>query len=342
MRLSPDMLCIIGADGFMKRVNHAFTVVLGYSEPELLATPYLEFVHPEDRDRVAAEAKAVLRGTPVHRFVLRLLRKSGDVRWASFDASAEPDAAGFVAVGRDVTEERERSQLEQQLIGIVSHDLRNPLSTIVMSSNILLRQPDAMDEKALKTVGRIHAAGARATALIRDLLDFTKARTAGGISISPQVVNMHDLARRAAGEVQPTHPDQSLEFEQQGDGEGFWDSARIAQVVENLVSNAFKYGAPDTPVAVRTLGGDRWVRLEVHSRGAPIAPELLPHLFEPLRQGTRASTVGGAAGVGLGLYIVDHIVRAHGGTIDVHSSAAEGTTFIVRLPREPPQTSAGT
>jgi signal transduction histidine kinase len=131
-------------------------------------------------------------------------------------------------------------------------------------------------------------------------------------------------------------PDRRLEFERQGDGQGCWDPARVAQVVENLVSNAFKYGAADAPVVVRTVGDDRRVRLEVHNRGNPIDPALLPHIFEPMRQGRRAGGVGGAGGVGLGLYIVDHVVRAHGGTVEVRSTADDGTTFIVTLPREPP------
>jgi PAS domain S-box-containing protein len=331
------MLAVLGADGYMKRINPAFTVVLGYSEQELIASPYTRFVHPEDRERVEQEVRAVLGGTPSHRFVFRVVREDGEVRWVSFNASAEPGADRLVAVGRDVTEERGRSEFEQQLIGIVSHDLRNPLNTILMSSAVLIRLADEMSEKAYRAVGRVHSAAERASALIRDLLDFTKARTAGGISITPQLVDLHDLARRAAEEAQALHPDQPILCEQQGDAEGNWDPARIAQVIENLVSNACKYGEPGAPVVVRTLGGDRWVWLEVSNRGAPIRDDLLPHLFEPLRQGSRAGGVGAVTGVGLGLYIVDHIVRAHGGTIDVHSTAAEGTTFIVRLPRESPQ-----
>jgi signal transduction histidine kinase len=131
------------------------------------------------------------------------------------------------------------------------------------------------------------------------------------------------------------HPGRLLEFEQSGRGYGTWDPARLSQVVENLVSNAFKYGAADVPVVVRTVGGDDWVRLEVHNAGNPIDPELLPHVFEPLRQARRTGGIGGVAGVGLGLYIVDHIVRAHGGKIQVQSTESEGTTFTVHLPREP-------
>lgn len=336
MEVSPDMLGIVGADGYLKRINPAFRAVLGYSDAELLGTPYRELIVPEDRERVAAEAASVLAGNPAHRFVFRMTRKDGAIRWVSLNASGEPNADRFVAVGRDVTAERERSQFEQQLVGIVSHDLRNPLNTILMSSAVLVRRADDLDERTYKAIGRIHAAAERAAALIRDLLDFTKARTTGGIAITPQPVDLHALARRAAEDVQVMYADRSLELEQHGDGEGLWDPARIRQVVENLVSNGFKYGAADAPVTVRTLGGERWVRLEVHNRGAPIDPALLPHMFEPLRQGSRATEVGGAAGVGLGLYIVDHIVRAHGGTVDVHSTGTDGTTFIVRLPREPP------
>jgi PAS domain S-box-containing protein len=336
MEASPDMLAIVGADGHLKRVNPAFEVVLGYPEAELLTKPYLELVHPEDRDEVAAEVRTVLSGRPAHRFTFRSIRKDGTVRWTSYNAAAVPAADVLVAVGRDVTQERERSEFEQQLIGIVSHDLRSPLSTVLMSANALMRRAEDLDERVVKGLARIHSAAERASELIRDLLDFTKARTTGGIPIAPQQLDLHAEVRRAAEEVHATYPDRPLDFEQQGDGEGSWDPARIVQVVQNLVSNAFKYGAADAPVIVRTLGGERWVRLEVHNRGKPINPGLLPHVFEPLRQGKHAGEVRAAGGVGLGLYIVDHIVRAHGGTVDVHSTAAEGTTFIVRLPREPP------
>jgi PAS domain S-box-containing protein len=335
MEMSPDMLAILGADGYLKRVNPAFGALLGYSEAELLATPYLEFVHPQDRERVRAEVATVLEGTPARRFMCRVLRKDGSTRWVSFHASAEPGADELVSVGRDVTEERERAELEQQLIGIVSHDLRTPLSTILMSSTSLLRRSHDLDEASLKAVRRIHSASERAAALIRDLLDFTRARRAGKIAIAPQRLDLHAHARRVAEDVRQAAPDRRLEFEQRGDAQGWWDPARVAQVVENLVSNAFKYGASDAPVVVRTVGDDGWVRLEVHNRGNPIDPALLPHIFEPMRQ-SRAGGVGGAGGVGLGLYIVDHVVRAHGGTVEVRSTADDGTTFVVRIPREPP------
>jgi PAS domain S-box-containing protein len=331
--MSPDLLAVLGADGFLKRVNPAFTAALGYSERELLGGPYLELVHPEDRDAARAAVEKVLGAEEAVRVTLRMVRRDGEARWFTFNAFAEKDAAEFAVVGRDVTDERNRAEFEQQLIGIVSHDLRNPLTAIVTTVATLLMRHRDLDERTLRAVGRIQSAADRAMTLIRDLLDFTKARTAGGIAVTPEPMNLHEVARAAAAEVQNAFPDRELRYEQSGRGEGNWDASRMGQVVSNLVSNAFKYGAADAPVVLRTLGEDGTVRLEVSNRGAPIDPALLPHIFEPLRQGRRTGGVGGVAGVGLGLYIVDRVVHAHGGRIEVLSTVADGTTFVVRLPR---------
>jgi signal transduction histidine kinase len=142
---------------------------------------------------------------------------------------------------------------------------------------------------------------------------------------------MHPLVRAVAEEVRASFPDRRIRYEHSGPGIGQWDPSRTAQVVSNLVSNAFRHGAPDAEVVVRSTGGRGGMVLEVHNRGPAIDPALLPQLFEPLRSG-RAR---GGASVGLGLYIVDQIVRAHGGEVAVRSSEAEGTTFTVRLPHAP-------
>jgi sigma-B regulation protein RsbU (phosphoserine phosphatase) len=118
-----------------------------------------------------------------------------------------------------------------------------------------------------------------------------------------------------------------------GDASGEWDPDRLRQVVANLATNAFKYSAPGTPVTVRTRGEPDYVMLEVHNEGPPIPPEALDHLFEPMQRGKRDDR---KEGLGLGLFIVDQIVRAHGGSIEVSSSAEAGTTFRAWLPRHPP------
>jgi signal transduction histidine kinase len=133
-------------------------------------------------------------------------------------------------------------------------------------------------------------------------------------------------------EVQLVHPQRRIDVVAQGDGRGEWDPDRLAQVLTNLLSNALSYSPPDTPVTVRTRGTESELVLEVHNRGAPIPAEQLPLLFEPLARGASQQDRMGRS-IGLGLFIVRHIVEAHGGSITVRSEE-EGTTFTVHLPRQ--------
>jgi signal transduction histidine kinase len=134
-------------------------------------------------------------------------------------------------------------------------------------------------------------------------------------------------------EVRMSHPDRTLEETHDGDGDSEWDSDRLAQVVTNLLGNALAYSPPGSPVTVRTRGEDGWVTLEVHNTGDPIPRERLPLLFEPFERGTDSGS--GSRSIGLGLFIVDRVVHAHGGTVEVRSTVGDGTTFTVRLPRSP-------
>jgi len=147
-----------------------------------------------------------------------------------------------------------------------------------------------------------------------------------------------DLSRicgRVLQEFRLLHPGRRFVYEADGNAIGQWDESRLEQVVQNLVDNALKYGSPRSPVIVRwsrrgdQLQGD--VILSVHNDGDPIAEELLPHVFERYRSGARRPETR-ARGMGLGLFIVHEIVRAHGGEIDVESKPGTGTTFTVTLP----------
>ena len=138
--------------------------------------------------------------------------------------------------------------------------------------------------------------------------------------------------RQVLEESQAAWPERDLQVSQFGDGEGEWDPDRLAQVVSNLVSNALRYSPPGTPVKVCTRAEPQAVLLEVHNLGQPIPQGLLPHLFEAMKRGPQEGLSSGRS-VGLGLYIVEQIVRAHSGTVSVQSTEAEGTTFTVQLPR---------
>jgi PAS domain S-box-containing protein len=328
---TPDLVCVAGFDRRFRRVNVAFTVALGFSEDELLARPFIEIVHPDDRASVEAELARLARGERTRHFEIRCLHRDGGHRWISWNASPDADRHLLFAAGRDVTEEKARAAFERDLVAIVSHDLRNPLSAVLVSSDALLRRN--LDERTRKTAERIHAAADRSLRLVSDLLDFTRARVGSGIPVEPRDVDAGALARRVVDEVSATFPDREIRVESSGAVEGRWDPDRLAQMLANLLVNAVTYGPPEDPVAVRVRGDGEWVLLEVHNGGVPIPAEEIPHIFEPYRRGTQER--GAPGSLGLGLFIAHEIARAHGGSISVRSSSEEGTTFSVRIPAAP-------
>lgn len=230
---------------------------------------------------------------------------------------------------RQQEEERQRADFAQQLVGIVSHDLKTPLNAILLSTASLLRRE--LDEKTTTAVVRIQSVAERATRMIRDLLDFTQARL-GRIPIDRRRVNLHELAHHAVEEVRLAHPDRLVELNIEGDGWGWWDGDRLAQVLSNLMCNALAYSPPDTSVRVEVRGGSGDPVLTIHNQGEPIPLELRSRLFEPMQRGSSSKDTSSRS-IGLGLFIVKHVVMAHGGHVEVESSKEAGTTFLVRMPR---------
>jgi len=242
-------------------------------------------------------------------------------------------AAQIVEQKRAQHELAQALAFREQVMGILGHDLRNPLGAVRVLAALLLRRSE-LPEDVRGSLAEIDRAGKRMLELIGTLLDFSESRFKGTLPIAPAPTDMHDLCRGVIEELLAAEPDRSIEIDGEGDARGAWDPARLAQVVSNLVGNALKHGARRAPVRVSVRGGEGEVVLEVQNQGPAIAPELLPVLFEPFRRGsTPREAPSHARGVGLGLYIVRQIVNAHGGTISVESTAEQGTTFTVRLPR---------
>ncbi|WP_375771944.1 ATP-binding protein [Archangium gephyra] len=303
--------------------------------------------HPDGHELGPEEwplSRSLLHGEVVTDQELELERRDGSRATVRVSASPVRDPEGRliagVAITRDVTRQKEqeaelrrRVEFEQQLIGIVSHDLRNPIHAISLAAHALLRQEE-LDARATRAASRILSSAERAARMIRDLLDFTQARLGGGISLERRSTDLRHLVHQVLDEVEVAWPERHLQVSQRGCATGEWDSDRMAQVLSNLVTNALKYSPKDTPVRVELSAGSDTVELSVHNDGPPIPPDVLPRLFEPLQRGTpqvdRASR-----SIGLGLYIVKHLVEAHGGTVAAHSEQGQGTTFTVRLPRLP-------
>jgi len=167
--------------------------------------------------------------------------------------------------------------------------------------------------------------------MIADVLDFTRGRLGGGIPLSAKPTDFGRICHDTVTELRTAHPSRKIVMETSGDVLGVWDPDRIAQVISNLIGNAVQYGID--PVFVRLHGESDEVVLAVNNQcaGEPLPAEFLPQLFDPFRRGAPVEHTH--AGLGLGLYIVSEIVRAHGATIEVASSAEEGITFTSHWPR---------
>jgi signal transduction histidine kinase len=221
--------------------------------------------------------------------------------------------------------------IQERLVAVVSHDLRNPLGAIMAGIGLLRRRrgrgAESWEEAVLER--QAHSA-ARMEEIIRNVLTFAKARTEGTITVSAGSVHLGDVCRQVIAESEQAEPGRTVSLRVEGNDSGEWDAARMAQVMSNLVGNAVQHSPQGTSVDVRIRGSPRNVVVQVHNAGPPIPPDVLPRIFEPFEQGI---VQGAGVNVGLGLYIVKQIVEAHEGTVDVCSREGKGTSFVVKLPR---------
>jgi sigma-B regulation protein RsbU (phosphoserine phosphatase) len=223
----------------------------------------------------------------------------------------------------------DRALFAEQLVGIVSHDIRNPLAVIQMSGLMLERSALAPQQQA--AVARIGRAVGTVQHLIGDLLDFTETRLGPGLRIRKAQVDLHASLADSIAQMAVAFPGREIRHERSGPGSCHADAERMAQAVGNLLGNAVKHGAAAGPITVSTRGEADRFEISVHNFGAAIPPALLPLLFEPMVRG--APTEAPSKGVGLGLYIVREIARAHGGSVAAESSVEKGTRFTMTIPR---------
>jgi signal transduction histidine kinase len=233
----------------------------------------------------------------------------------------------------DVTErkclERElarSSELRERFMGIVSHDLRNPLSVIRMGAASLLKSKE-LPGSLTRTADRLLASANSMVRMISDLLDMTRGRLGGGIPVEPKPADLRNIAPAVIEGLEAACPGRPIQSELRGRLDGTWDADRIAQAIGNLVSNALEHGDPEAPVRVDVFESNDRVVVAVHNEGQPIAPDQGASLFDPFRKGE-------SKGLGLGLFIAQEIARAHGGAITLTSTETEGTTFRLTLPRD--------
>lgn len=222
--------------------------------------------------------------------------------------------------------ERETSELREQFIAVLGHDLRNPLASIAAGVELLRRgrTPVEMD----KITGAMKDSAARMSGLIDNVLDFARGRLGGGLNLRCRPEQIETILTQVVTELRVNNPDRNVETTFELDRPVNCDGGRIAQLFSNLLGNALSYGVPDQPVRVRAATRDGVFELAVINSGPPIPSKSLEQLFQPFHRGP---TSDNARGLGLGLYIASEIARAHGGSLTA-TSTAEVTSFTYRMP----------
>lgn len=222
---------------------------------------------------------------------------------------------------------------KEMFLAMLGHDLRSPLDAVMMSAEFMLETKE-LEEPHLTLAKRISSSSSRMQKMIGDLLDFTRSRLGGGIPIARADMSMEKVVHDVVAEIAAAHPDRTIRIEARGGERGEWDCARISQALTNIIGNAIQHGAAGTVVNVDLSDTDTEVAITIHNSGRAISPGQLNGIFGAMK--SREAIAGGAGSygnLGLGLYIAERIVHAHGGRIDVASTEKLGTTFTVRLPR---------
>jgi len=234
----------------------------------------------------------------------------------------------------------DQGKAREMFIGMLGHDLREPLGTIAFSANVLLERLDGLDARTRKSAARIAASAKRMESMIRDLLDFARGRLDGGFPIVPVPLEVRALVTETVDEIRHSNPDREivcLARDASGAFDAQWDPDRVAQVMMNLLGNAIAHGRD--PIVVRVEDRSEWLAIEVANMGE-IPAAALPHLFLPFsppdaerRHGSTPQEPERRRGhLGLGLYIVSEIATAHGGKAEAESGDGQ-TIFRVILPR---------
>jgi sigma-B regulation protein RsbU (phosphoserine phosphatase) len=324
-----------------RRFAEEVALLLGATEPAAVdPAAFFNAMDPDERDADQRALARALEFLEPYRATYRLTAPDGAQRVviASGQGFADDDGklAEFVGTLVDVTESHrlresaeDRALFAEQMVGIASHDLRNPLQSISLSAQVMFRDTDRNSQKSARMLSNIDNAARRAQRLISDLLDFTAARVGRGLSVQRQSIDLHHVVARTVEELAIAFPDAQLEHRRTGSGIVAADADRIAQIIGNLVGNAVSYGRKGSPVTITSAVLDDSAMVSVRNYGDPIPVDQQTRIFEPMVRGVALDSP--MRNVGLGLFIVRAIAKAHDGSVNVLSSSEAGTTFEFRF-----------
>lgn len=342
--LCQDMLCIAGTDGYFRRLNPAWTRTLGWTEQELLAAPYLDFVHPDDRESTVREASAIAAGHVTISFTNRYRCQDGSYKWLQWTSVLYLEDQQIYAVARDVTvlkttelalreahEQAARAtQAKNDFLSRMSHDLRTPLNAVLGFAQML--QLDALTPGQRDSVVHILHGGRHLLGMINEVLDISRIES-GRLSLSLEPVALADAVTEATTLISSLADQRGIRIDVDDCGEiiVLADRQRLSQVLLNLLGNAVKYNRQGGRVRVSARVGDEGrARVAIADTGVGIPEDKLGRLFTPFeRLGAEQSSV---EGTGLGLALAKGLAEAMNGVITVESVVDEGSTFTLELP----------
>ncbi|MDH4140150.1 MAG: ATP-binding protein [Coriobacteriia bacterium] len=334
---SPETKVLV-RDGRIVLANPAATTILGISASELVGRESAELldaivVHQEDGEPI--EASEIIARAAERPWRLQIERPDGSTRWIELRATVDGedrDERSFLLSGRDVTEEMRVEELRAEIVSLVSHDLRAPLTVIAGYLDLLgakSLKPDAKE----KAISQARAAAERMLTLLGDLLDVARADEI----LSPAVlapVHLGDVVAEIVNSFAATAVHRFV-LDLREDGVVLGDDKRLRQVIANLVTNAMKYSPEGSDISIEVVRNHKRILLSIEDEG-PGIPEAQRHrIFERYTR-VQQSESGKRAGIGLGLYIVKAIVEGHGGTVRVEDPEGSlGSRFVVDLPAAP-------
>lgn len=359
--LSIDMFCTAGFDGFFKKLNPAFEKTLGFTTQELLAKPYSEFVHPDDREKTAAEAGRLQNREASFAFENRYLCRDGSYKWLLWNAIAVPEQEMIYAVARDITErkradyERQQftaslekanreleirnreveraTQLKSKFLASMSHELRTPLNAIVGFSDLLAEGTvGELNQKQQRFVNHIKKGSGHLLQLINDILDLSKIE-AGQLEIRCEDFDVRDALPEVFSTIRPLAMAKNIQLEHKvrANRAIYADRVRFKQILYNLLSNAVKFTPNDGRIDIDCFEKGNFIAISVSDTGIGIRPEDQDIIFEEFRQ-VGDNTNGASEGTGLGLAITKRLVEQQGGQIWLESVPGKGSRFSFTLP----------
>ena len=352
--LSVDMFCIAGFDGFFKSLNPSWQTVLGFTTEELMAKPYLEFIHPEDRPATVAEDIRLQNREVTFAFENRYLCKDGSYKWMLWNAVSVPEQNIIYAVARDITERKKvQRQIEQQnrelalrnreverattlkskFLATMSHELRTPLNAIVGFSELLAEETAGeLNDKQKRFVGHIKQGSAHLLQLINDILDLSKIE-AGQLELRCEDFQVKDTLPEVLSTIRPLAMTKNIQVQHnlKTDRAVYADRVRFKQILYNLLSNAVKFTPKGGRIEIDSLEDENFVYVSVTDTGIGIRAEDQAVVFEEFRQ-VEGKTGATSEGTGLGLAITKRLVEQQGGRISLQSEAGKGSRFTFTLP----------